>query len=103
MAWKGPRRDIPARAFVNDGSEGLGPDPIDLVASGVTPTVEAVAEAASISRATAYRYFPDLASLLREAMADQLPGPAEALAPVADSTDPVERIAVATDFSRAVV
>jgi AcrR family transcriptional regulator len=36
----------------------------DLVARGVTPTVEAVAEAASISRATAYRYFPNQHSLL---------------------------------------
>ncbi|HSR82574.1 MAG TPA: TetR family transcriptional regulator [Streptosporangiaceae bacterium] len=31
----------------------------DLVtAGGVTPTVEAVAAAASVSRSTAYRYFP---------------------------------------------
>ena len=36
----------------------------ELVARGLTPTVEAVAEAASISRATAYRYFPNRRSLL---------------------------------------
>ena len=35
-----------------------------LVARGISPTVEAVAEAASISRATAYRYFPNRRSLL---------------------------------------
>ncbi len=35
-----------------------------LVADGVTPTVEAAAEAASISRTTAYRYFPNQRSLL---------------------------------------
>lgn len=36
----------------------------DLVAAGRTPTVEGVAEAASISRATAYRYFPTQRALL---------------------------------------
>ncbi|MGD8278186.1 MAG: helix-turn-helix domain-containing protein [Gemmatimonadota bacterium] len=35
-----------------------------LLAGGVTPSVEAVAEAASISRATAYRYFPNRETLL---------------------------------------
>jgi AcrR family transcriptional regulator len=36
----------------------------DLVAKGETPTVEAAAEAASISRTTAYRYFPNQRALL---------------------------------------
>ena len=36
----------------------------DLVSSGATPTVEAAAEAASISRTTAYRYFPNQRALL---------------------------------------
>jgi AcrR family transcriptional regulator len=35
-----------------------------LVASGVTPTVGQAAEAAAVSRAAAYRYFPDQRSLL---------------------------------------
>ncbi|MEY2426198.1 MAG: hypothetical protein QOI61_1770 [Actinomycetota bacterium] len=35
-----------------------------LVAEGVTPTVEDAAEAASISRTTAYRYFPNQRALL---------------------------------------
>ncbi|MEY2476205.1 MAG: hypothetical protein QOG87_1520 [Actinomycetota bacterium] len=39
----------------------------DLVAEGATPTVEAVAEAASISRTTAYRYFPSQRALLAAA------------------------------------
>jgi len=38
-----------------------------------------IAAAALVSEATAYRYFPDLASLLQEAMVDQLPDPAAAL------------------------
>ena len=54
-----------------------------------------VAKAALVSEATAYRYFPDLASLLSEAMADTLPEPRQALAAVADSPDPVERVAAA--------
>jgi len=36
----------------------------ELVANGETPTVEAAAEAASISRTTAYRYFPNQRALL---------------------------------------
>ena len=39
----------------------------DLVAQGLTPTVEAAAEAASISRTTAYRYFASQAALLAAA------------------------------------
>jgi AcrR family transcriptional regulator len=39
----------------------------ELVAEGVTPTVEAAAEAASISRTTAYRYFPNQRALLAAA------------------------------------
>lgn len=36
----------------------------DLVAAGVTPTIEDAAAAASISRTTAYRYFPNKRALL---------------------------------------
>ena len=36
----------------------------DLVAAGTTPTVEDAAEAASVSRTTAYRYFPTKRALL---------------------------------------
>ncbi len=38
-----------------------------------------IAKAALVSEATAYRYFPDLASLLSEAIADQLAQRAEAV------------------------
>ena len=38
-----------------------------LVANGMTPTVEEAAEAASISRTTAYRYFPNQRALLAAA------------------------------------
>src|SRR5580692_4133698 len=61
-------------------------------------TMPEVAKAAMVSEATAYRYFPDLASLLAKALAEDWPTPAEALAPVAESNDPVERVAFATRF-----
>ena len=70
---------------------------IELMRTGREVTMLEVAKAALVSEATAYRYFPDLPSLLQEAMAGQMPTPAEALRAVADSRDPVERIAAATE------
>ena len=69
-----------------------------LIRSGSDITMPAVARAAMVSEATAYRYFPDLVSLLREAVAHDIPSPEEALAPVAASQDPVERIRYATEY-----
>lgn len=61
-------------------------------------TMAAVAKAALVSEATAYRYFPDLVSLLVEVLDGTWPNPDDAMAPVAASTDPVERIGYATEF-----
>ncbi|GAA1878561.1 TetR/AcrR family transcriptional regulator [Streptantibioticus ferralitis] len=69
----------------------------ELMRTGREVTMLEVAKAALVSEATAYRHFPDLASLLQEALAGQMPTPAEALQDVADSPDPVERIAAATE------
>jgi AcrR family transcriptional regulator len=69
----------------------------ELMRSGRDVTMPEVATAALVSEATAYRYFPDLASLLQEAMAGQMPTPDEALAGVADPRDPVERVAAVTE------
>ena len=69
----------------------------DLARAGAEITMPAVAKAALVSEATAYRYFPDLVSLLREADAGVWPDPAQALAPVSDSEDPVERVGYATE------
>ena len=55
----------------------------DLVRSGAEITMPAVARTALVSEATAYRYFPDLPSLLREALTGVWASPAEALAPTA--------------------
>ncbi|HEV2635932.1 MAG TPA: TetR/AcrR family transcriptional regulator [Actinocrinis sp.] len=70
----------------------------ELSRTGREVTMPEIAKAALVSEATAYRYFPDLAGLLQEAIAGQLPTPAEALAAVADSADPVERVGAATEF-----
>ena len=70
----------------------------ELSRSGREVTMPEVAKAAMVSEATAYRYFPDLASLLRESIAGELPGPGEGLEPLAGSADPVQRIAAATEF-----
>jgi AcrR family transcriptional regulator len=66
----------------------------ELIRGGAEVSMPAVARAALVSEATAYRYFPDLVSLLREVV-DVWPSPAEALAPVAHSDDPVERVGYA--------
>jgi AcrR family transcriptional regulator len=70
----------------------------EIIRSGAPVAMPDVAKAALVSEATAYRYFPDLAALLNEALADLWLSPAEALGPVAGSADPVERIAVACEF-----
>lgn len=58
----------------------------------------AVARAALVSEPTAYRYFPDLSSLLHEALAGIEPDPAAALAQSPDSADPVKRVAYAAEL-----
>jgi AcrR family transcriptional regulator len=70
----------------------------ELSRTGREVTMPEVARAALVSEATAYRYFPDLASLLQEAIVGQLPTPAEALEQLGDCDDPVERVAAATEF-----
>jgi AcrR family transcriptional regulator len=71
---------------------------VELIREGRPVTMPEVAKAAMVSEATAYRYFSDLASLLANALSEDWPTPTEALAPVAASNDPVERVAFATRF-----
>jgi AcrR family transcriptional regulator len=71
---------------------------VELIREGRSVTMPEVAKAALVSEATAYRYFPDLASLLANALAEDWPTPTEALAPVEESSDPVQRVAFATRF-----
>jgi len=70
----------------------------ELARSGGEVTMARVAELALVSEATAYRYFPALASLLWEVLEGLWPDPAQALAPVATSADPVERVTFACEY-----
>src|SRR5688500_12289487 len=63
----------------------------ELVGNGSTPTVEAAAEAASISRTTAYRYFPNQRALLAAAHPETA---AESLLP----EDPPDEVAARLDL-----
>lgn len=70
-----------------------------LLDAGSEPTVAEAADAASVSRATAYRYFPSQIELLFEC-AHRIAGPSAAemfLGPDAPS-DPEDRIALVHDF-----
>lgn len=69
----------------------------EVIRSGEVVTMPKVATSALVSEATAYRYFPDLVSLLTEALEGMWPSPAEMLEPVASSVDPVERVAFACE------
>jgi AcrR family transcriptional regulator len=69
----------------------------ELMRAGREVTMPEVAKAALVSEATAYRYFPDLSTLLQKAMAE-LPDLTEAFKSVTNSRDPVARIAAATEY-----
>lgn len=72
-----------------------------LVASGeLSPTVEQAAKTASVSRTTAYRYFPSQTSLLLAAHPETL---ITSLLPDGIGDDPVERLAAATEAFTALV
>ena len=69
----------------------------DLVAAGVTPTVEDAAAAASISRTTAYRYFPNQRALLVAAHPEIA---ATSMLPADPPQDPAARLdAVVANFT----
>src|ERR687894_1044649 len=63
-----------------------------LVGEGRKPSLEEVAAAALVSRATAYRYFPSVEALLVEASVDLAVPDAEALFAGDPSADPEERV-----------
>ncbi|WP_433802706.1 TetR family transcriptional regulator [Actinomycetospora sp. CA-084318] len=70
----------------------------ELVVENGEVTMPAVAARAGVSEATAYRYYPDLVTLLRETVGDTWPAPAE-LVPLDGVDDVAERVArVATAF-----
>ncbi|MGE0714526.1 MAG: TetR/AcrR family transcriptional regulator [Alphaproteobacteria bacterium] len=63
-----------------------------LMAQGRRPTLEEVAEEALVSRATAYRYFSRVETLLLEASVDVAVPDADAILPPGTSADPVARL-----------
>lgn len=67
-----------------------------LMQAGLIPSVSDVAEAAQVSRATAYRYFPTQAALIQAAV-DEALGPI--LAWKSDSADPEERVTELVTFA----
>jgi AcrR family transcriptional regulator len=69
-----------------------------VITGGGEVTMPVVAKRALVSEATAYRYFPDLASLLRETLTGVWVSPQQAMEPIARSADPVERVAFATEL-----
>ena len=66
----------------------------ELLAEGITPTVEQAAERAAISRTTAYRYFPNQRALLIASYPELA---ATSLLDNAPPTDPVARLELVTD------
>jgi len=69
-----------------------------LVEGGGEVTWPLVAAAARVSEATAYRYFPDLVTLLREAVDADWAAPDEVMRPLAGVEDPVRRVGHAAEF-----
>lgn len=74
-----------------------------LLKQGVRPTLEEIAEEAMVSRATAYRYFPNIETLLLEAPLDiSVPG-AAALFADADPENTVARLERVDDLFQELV
>ncbi len=69
-----------------------------LILDGSAITMLGTATAAGVSEATAYRHFPDLPSLLREAFVGLWPDPPAELTWPGDPSDVPARVAQAADF-----
>ena len=74
-----------------------------LMQDGRMPTLDQVAEAALVSRATAYRYFPNIESLLVEAPIEVAMPDAEAFFRDDATADPAQRMQRVDDAVEAVV
>ena len=66
----------------------------ELVSEGKTPSIAAVADAAKVSRATAYRYFPNPEALLAEVPLDLAAPTVASLFGDGAPTDPEDRVAL---------
>jgi AcrR family transcriptional regulator len=72
----------------------------ELVAQGLSPTVEDAANASGISRTTAYRYFPNQAALFAAAHPESV---ASTLLPANPPDDPIARVALVVEAYTKVV
>ena len=63
-----------------------------LMQAGRSPTLDEVAEAAMVSRATAYRYFPGVEALLTEAALDVAMPEGESFFAGEEAADPLDRL-----------
>jgi AcrR family transcriptional regulator len=69
-----------------------------LIRSGGDVTMPVIARTAGVSEATAYRYFPDLLSIMQEGFVGVWPDSDDMVPSVEICSDPIERIGIAADF-----
>jgi AcrR family transcriptional regulator len=69
-----------------------------LIRSGSEITMPMIAHAAGVSDATAYRYFPDLLTIMEEGFVGVWPDAHEIVPSVEICSDPIERIGIAAEF-----
>jgi AcrR family transcriptional regulator len=69
-----------------------------VIRSGGEVTMPAIARAAGVSEPTAYRYFPDLLSIMREGFVGVWPSADELMPSLQSCPDPVERIGIAANM-----
>ncbi len=96
---EGPRPAVSARVRQKERTRAaLIAAARQLILDGTRITMMGAATAVGVSEATAYRHFPDLLSLLREAFTGLWPDVPEGLVRAGDYADVPERVAQATDF-----
>ena len=69
-----------------------------LIRSGSQVTMPMIAQAAGVSDATAYRYFPDLLSVMEVGFVGVWPDAQDIVPSVVTCSDPVERVGIAAEF-----
>jgi AcrR family transcriptional regulator len=70
----------------------------EVMRTGREVTMSEIAKVALVSEATAYRYFPDLTTLLQKVLTEQMVAMTGDLPVIENETKPVERVAVATEY-----